>query len=138
MSHEPLTVMEITTDEYKAIAAEDTGKRHKYRAIPTEVDGHTFPSMAEANRYVDLKHLLEAGEIEHLELQPKYPIEVNGTKVCTYIADFRYWDAVKGVEVVEDVKGVATPIYRLKAKLVKATYGVEIIEVKPKRRGKAT
>jgi hypothetical protein len=34
-----------------------------------------------------------------------------------------------GVTVVEDVKGVKTPIYRLKKKLVKATHGIEITEV---------
>lgn len=66
----------------------------------------------------------------HLELQPKYPLTVNGEKICTYIADFKYWDAQKNAEIVEDVKGVRTPVFRIKSKLVKALYGIDIVEVK--------
>jgi len=68
-----------------------------------------------------------AGEIINLELQPKFPIEVNGIKICTYIADFRYKER-DGTEVVEDCKGFKTDVYRLKKKLVKAIYGIEILE----------
>jgi len=104
---------------------------HKFNAVRTVIDGHSFPSKAEANRYAQLRLLEKAGEIEGLELQPKYPLIVNGVKVATYIADFRYrW--VRGVSqsltVTEDTKGVHTPVYELKKKLVRALYGIEITE----------
>jgi len=47
--------------------------------------------------------------------------------VTTYVADFRYKNK-EGKEVVEDVKGFKTAIYRLKKKLVKAYYGISILE----------
>ena len=105
---------------------------HKFNAVRTEVDGITFASKAEAQYYAQLRMLEKAGEIEALELQPKFPLIVNGVKVATYIADFRY-RVVKGksnsLTVVADKKGVLTPIYKLKKKLVKALYDIDITEV---------
>ena len=101
---------------------------NKYHAQKTQVDGVTFHSKKEANRYGQLKLLLQAGEISGLELQPQYPLEVNGQLITKYIGDFRYREK-NGDLVLEDVKGTYTPIYRLKKKLVKALYGIEIKEV---------
>ena len=98
----------------------------KYNAVKTEVDGFVFDSKAEARRYSELKLLERVGEIEKLELQPKFPIVVNGKKIATYIADFKYISY--GSLVIEDVKGMKTPIYRLKKKLVEAIYSIEIKE----------
>jgi hypothetical protein len=99
---------------------------HKYHAIPTEIDGIRFDSKSEAIRYQELKLLERAGEISNLELQPKYSIDINGKHICNYVADFRYLD--RGVLVVEDVKGMKTPVYRLKKKMVEAAYGIVITE----------
>jgi len=98
----------------------------KYKAKPTTIDGVRFPSKKEARRYSQLKLLLAAGQIKNLELQPQYPIHVAGSKICTYIADFRYIDR-SGVTIVEDVKGVETPVFRLKKKLVEAIYGLKLL-----------
>lgn len=106
---------------------------HKYRAVPTIVDGIRFDSKKEALRYGELKLLEKAGEIRDLRLQPAFEIVINGIKVCTYKADFSY--KFKGhidgrhPAVIEDVKGFKTPVYRLKKKLVEATYGIIITEV---------
>lgn len=102
----------------------------KYHAIRTVVDGITFASKAEAARYGQLKLLQREHHIDDLKLQPKYKIVVNGKRICTYIADFEYWDCDKAAWVTEDVKGVATPVYRLKKKLVAALFNVEIVEVR--------
>ena len=101
----------------------------KYHAKPTTIDGHRFASQAEGRRYVALKKMAKDQEITDLDLQPKFPIEVNEHKICTYIADFDYTDK-DGAYIVEDVKGFKTSIYRLKKKLVEAIYGIEITEVK--------
>jgi hypothetical protein len=99
----------------------------KYKAIRTTIDGHTFASKAEANRYQHLKLLEKAGQITNLSLQPRYALDVGGVHICNYIADFRYWD--EGGRVVEDVKGVRTPVYKLKKKLMLACHGIVIKEV---------
>ena len=105
--------------------------RSKYGAKPTIVDGVRFASQAEARRYGHLKMLERAGTICDLELQPRFPLLVNAIKVCTYVADFRYrFAGVVGVPVVEDVKGVQTPIYRLKKKMLLAQDGIIITEVR--------
>lgn len=100
----------------------------KYGAIRTEVDGFKFASKKEAGRYSQLKLLERAGEITELRLQPRYPLTVNGVKVCTYVGDFAYRDKASGF-VLEDVKGVKTETYKLKAKLFAALHGFPITEV---------
>lgn len=111
-------------------------KRSKYGARKTVVDGITFDSMAEATRYGVLKVIQSAGLIRNLRLQVPYEITVNGQKVCRYVADFVYEENNK--EVVEDVKGMKTPVYNLKKKLMKAVFGVVIFEsgLKKKKRKK--
>lgn len=100
----------------------------KYNAKRTTLDGISFDSKAEANRYATLKRMQTAGIIRDLEIKPKFPCEVAGRKVCTYIADFGYRTDQDG-RVIEDVKGVKTSVYRLKKKLVEALHGVQIVEV---------
>ena len=100
--------------------------RPKYNNKKTMVDGILFHSQKEASRYGDLKILQKAKKISDLKLQVKYPLEVNGQKVCTYIADFEYVE--RGTKVVEDVKGMKTALYSLKKKLLKACTGIEIFE----------
>jgi len=99
---------------------------NKYGAKRTIVDGIVFDSKREAARYVALRTLLRAGKISGLQLQPKYDLTVNGVKLGKYIADFMYVE--NGSVIVEDSKGFKTPVYRLKKKLLKALYGVEIRE----------
>ncbi len=91
----------------------------KYHARKTTVEGIVFDSLTEAARYRELRLLMQSGEIIELKVHPKYPIEVNGQKICSYIADFTYRDR-DGRELVEDVKSPVTrklPAYRLKKKL---------------------
>ena len=124
--------------------------RSKYKAVKTTIDGITFDSKKEAKRYTELKLLEKAGHITHLELQPEYQITINGAKICTYKADFRYftvraesnersynskgeWQTPtmtgdKEGMVLEDVKGFKTPIYRLKKRLVEASYPGTLIK----------
>lgn len=109
--------------------------RSKYGAIRTTINGITFASKAEASRYSELQILVKSGEITDLKLQPKYPLVFtprNGAdpvNVGSYIADFWYRKK-NGAGVTEDVKGVLTPVYRLKKKIVQAIYGITIVEVR--------
>lgn len=99
---------------------------HKYRAIPTEVDGYRFPSKKQAKRYAELKILEKQGLISNLMLEVPYPVAIAGKPICKYVADFVYED--HGKQIVEDTKGYRTREYRLKKKLVEALYNLEIIE----------
>lgn len=101
----------------------------KYRAKPQVIDGVRFASKLEASRYLQLKSLQDAGEIWALELQPKFPLVVMGKKICTYIADFAYVEPMptgEPVKIIEDVKGVMTPAFRIKQKLFEVLYGVPL------------
>ena len=105
---------------------------HKYGAKPTTVDGIRFASQKEAHRYTELRLLERSGGIRGLELQPEFPLYVwdtvhkTATHIGRYVADFRY--VLNEEDVIEDVKGVRTPVYRLKKKMVEAQYGISIRE----------
>jgi len=103
--------------------------RSKYGAIKTEVDGITFHSRKEAARYQELILRQKAGEITDLELQVSFPCAVNGKIICKYIADFWYYDLQENCQVIEDVKGFKTPVYKIKKKLVESIYDLKITEV---------
>jgi len=99
----------------------------KYKSVRTEVDGIVFDSKREAARYSELCTLVRAGIISDLKLQQTYPLAINGMLVCTYRADFTYRDQ-QGRLIVEDVKGVRTRDYIIKAKLMEAIHGVRVLE----------
>lgn len=118
----------MTLAEYNNLVnKKQTHKKSKYGAKKKEVDGITFDSTWEADRYIELKCLERAGKVNNLKLQVKYPFETNGVLIANYIADFVYKDE-KGIEIVEDAKGVKTDVYKLKRKMMKAYYNIEIFE----------
>ena len=107
--------------------------RHKYGAKATTVDGIRFASKFESERYGYLKSLERAGVIRSLQLQPRYQLAVNGVLICTYVADFSYErEGTDGswASIVEDAKGVETPEFKLKKKLMQAVLDIEINVVK--------
>lgn len=100
----------------------------KYKSTRTQTsDGKWFASKREARRYEDLLLLEKAGEITDLKCQVRFRVEINGKKICTYVADFTY--RFKGHLLVEDVKGYRTPVYKLKRKLMLAVYGIKVEEI---------
>lgn len=108
----------------------------KFRAIKTDcLHGHTHDSKKEAARCNDLHDLELAGAITNLSQQPEFPVTLNGQVICKYIADFQY--QVQDCRIVEDVKGMRTPVFQLKRKLVEATHpGVVVTIYPPVRRKK--
>lgn len=102
-------------------------RRSKYGNKRTDVDGLKFDSKKEAQRYRDLLLLERAGEIRELERQKTYEISVYGHDVTSYRCDFRYIEG-EGRLVIEDVKGHRTELYKIKKRLMKAIYGIDIRE----------
>lgn len=123
----------------------------KYHNRKITVDGITFDSVKEANRYKELKILERAGQVHDLQLQVKFkliPAQREWTdettksgkpkkgKVieheCSYIADFTYKNRF-GLLVVEDVKGykkgAAYDLFVVKRKLMLWIHGIQVKEV---------
>jgi hypothetical protein len=100
----------------------------KYHSKRTVVDGIQFASKAEARRYGELKLLDRAGLIQRLKLQPRYVLQeafIHGGKrirAIEYVGDFEYWDVKRRALICEDVKGMRTPVYRLKRKMFLRQY----------------
>lgn len=113
--------------------------RSKYGAQPIVIDGICFASRHEARVYE--AHVLElrAGVIRDLRWQVRYPLVVANletgelTEVAVYVADFVFVEVATGATVVEDAKGVVTPVYALKKRLMEALYGIRIREVRARR-----
>ena len=101
--------------------------KNKYGARKVVIDGITFASTKEGGRYMELKMMERARIISKLELQPVYLLipKATGQRECKYKADFRY--IRDGVEIVEDVKGFKSQVFRLKQKLMKERLGIEIL-----------
>jgi hypothetical protein len=99
------------------------------------LDGMTFDSKRECNRYAQLQLMVKAGLISDLKRQVSFVL-VPGVKIVSekrasppirYIADFTYIE--NGNLVVEDAKGYLTPEYRMKRHMLKALLGIDIKEI---------
>ena len=115
--------------------------KNKYKNSKVVVDGIKFDSKKEAGRYITLKSLEKDGIINGLKLQVKYLLiptqyelpdeKKKKRKVlereCSYYADFVYYK--DGKIIVEDTKGMRTPEYIIKRKLMLYVYGIKIKEV---------
>lgn len=118
----------------------------KYNNKKIEVDGMTFDSKKEANRYKELSLLQKAGEISGLQTQVRYVLIPSQREVseevytrgenkgknkpgkllereCTYVADFVYYK--DGKVIVEDTKGFRTKEYIIKRKLMLYVHHIE-------------
>lgn len=102
-------------------------KKSKYGNKKVSVDNHKFDSKREASRYLELKAMEENSLITNLKLQVAFKLEVNDYIICRYRADFTYFDQNQNY-IVEDVKGMLTPVYKLKRKLMKAILNIAIKE----------
>lgn len=116
----------MTVDEY--LKAKSV-KPNKYRAKKCTVDGITFDSKKEAERYKELKLFEKIGDISDLELQPAFELQPKFRAASgkmyqriVYKADFSYIDNATGCRIYEDVKGMPTKIFKLKYKMLLYKY----------------
>jgi hypothetical protein len=105
------------------------------------MDGITFASMAEMNRYAELRMLEKAGLISDLELQPSFILQPKFVhsfyglqRAIIYKADFGYKEKGNRRRVVEDVKGFMMKDYIIKKKILLYTRpDIDFREVKARR-----
>lgn len=122
-------------------------KGNKYKNEKVEYDGIKFDSKRERDRYMVLKDAERRGVISELKCQPKFTLipaqyheeakqlktKVKMVKKCdflaiTYTGDFQY--VKDGKVVVEDVKGMVTPEYKLKEKMMAYFHHIIIRRIK--------
>jgi len=119
----------MTSGDYLETIA-NMSRPSKFGNVRTEIDGIKFDSKAEARFYAVLRLREKAGEVSAIELQKPYALkESNGEVVCTYVADFAFYDHVQGRERVVDVKGgkaTQTAVFRIKRKLMRANLGIQV------------
>lgn len=121
-------------------------------AKPVTVDGHRFPSTAEAHRYNELKLMMKAGIVKEIELQPEFELQpayrkccgrrhlihpaegYSGPNICSVCHQkmpairARVYRAdfrvtyMDGHQEIEDVKGMETEMFRFKRDLFEFQY----------------
>ena len=106
----------MSADEYRKILSSST--KSKYNNQKTTIDSITFDSKAEARRYGELQILQKSGEIKGFGRQPSFVIDDSGSR---YRPDFIVCG--KNNELwVEDVKGMETPVFKLKKRRWEENY----------------
>lgn len=86
--------------------APQAGAMQRARKKPIEIDGHKFPTAAEAKRYEHLRADISLGVVRNLQVHPWWQITVNNIDICRVVADFGYerWQDLLWVKHFEDVK----------------------------------
>lgn len=117
--------LNLTKKQLKAlgISISESEKPHKYRSKACKIDGITFQSTAEANYYYKLKMLVKAKKIAGFCRQPRFVITEgdDNTRCVEYVADFIEFHN-DGTYRIVDVKGIQTPVFKLKMKSLHEKY----------------
>ena len=95
--------------------------RHKFNAKPTHLNGIRFASKREARLYAELVLEKEAGGV--LFFLRQVPLHLPGG--VKYVVDFVVFYTDGRVRFL-DAKGMETPEFKTKKKIVEATYPIEI------------
>ena len=98
-------------------------KLNKFNAVRSELDGIKFASKKEARYYSELKLRQKSGEV--LFFLRQVPLHLPGG--VRYVVDFVIFTVDGSVDFV-DVKGMPTPLYLVKKKIVEAVYPIKIQE----------
>ena len=111
--------------EYMGVKSMSKKIRHKFGAKPQNLDGIRFDSKAEAQYYQKLKIAQRTKELLFFLRQVPFHLP-GGVK---YVVDFQeFW--ADGNVVFTDVKGMETPEFKTKKKLVESLYPITINVVK--------
>jgi len=72
-------------EEKEYVAGSGAPINHKRKVV----DGHSFHSTGESERYLHLVYLKKIGQIKDFEIQPTYRIVVNKKHICRCTLDFK-------------------------------------------------
>lgn len=108
----------------------------KYRNKPCTIGAEKYRSQRERDRHQALLMLQKSGQIAGLVREVPFQLAL-GIKIdgesrkrppVRYVADFVYSEVKTGRVVVEDAKGMQTPLYRLKKHLMATVLGIHVRE----------
>lgn len=104
----------------------------KYRNVRKDYNGYIYDSKREAEYAHQLDLLKKAKDpkvrVKNWERQYKLDLRINDRHICNYYVDFRVEYEDGSIELVE-VKGFETDTWKLKVKIMEATYLVEHPEI---------
>ena len=128
----------LTAHDAERLGIQGLGHRKdtKYHNQHVQLDGHKFDSKLEAEYYAGLLLREKAGEVESIEVHPRFVIvdaDEHGPAVC-YEADFAFGKRdANGLwgYTIADCKSEATitPLFRLKWRLMQQRYPMWDFEV---------
>jgi hypothetical protein len=107
--------------------------RNKYHnKFTTCYSGHVHDSKLEAGYCEHLRSLVARGVIASYAVQVRFPLVVNGKKICDHIVDFLVVrDKDNSVSEAHEAKGVETAVWKIKKKLFEVLYpGIKYIVIK--------
>jgi hypothetical protein len=111
------------------ITGEKPQRKNKYGTAPKEERGG-YASKHEMEVAAGLHALQRSGQIFNLQEQVRFELIPKNKpfSATVYIADFVYTDKAGAIHVL-DAKGVKTPVYQLKKKLMWSKHQILIEEV---------
>jgi hypothetical protein len=93
----------------------------KYKNTKTIVDGIKFDSKLESRAYEILRdNQIQVKLQPSFELQAKYKHGKESIRAIIYKADFLV--TINGIEYIIDIKGMETPVFKLKKKILLYKY----------------
>lgn len=116
------------------------GGKSKYNNKKVTVNGITFDSQDEYERFLELQAMEKTGQIKNLQYHKRYVL-IDKSKYgreITYEPDFVYEVTATGETIVEDFKSPVTKtrVYNLKKRLLAERYGIIVQEVMKSRKTK--
>ncbi len=122
-----MKTIHVTPEQMRRALGAEPRARTKYGNRKIAYDGYVFDSLAERSHYQALRLQELAGLITGLLVHPSYELQAAFTdrtgkrhRAITYTADFSYFADDR--LVVVDVKGMATPVFKVKEKLFRFRY----------------
>lgn len=106
-------------------------RKSKFNNKITFVGEERFHSQLEAEHYKQLLYLEKMGYVKDIVRQPPYRVFLHDESMkrhylCTYKADFKFWDNRTNKERISDSKGLDTAYSKLKRKMVLLQYHIKV------------
>lgn len=101
----------------------ETGRPNKHNNKKASFQNRVFDSTWERDCYRDyLYPRILANEIINFEFQKQIKLEAYGVTICSYYADFYYYDTIISKTVVYEAKGFEEDVFKLKWPWARAKY----------------
>jgi len=123
-AHHHRFFIDANTGDYVCLCGAVKGsekKELKYHNKTQKHNGHHYDSMFEAEYAQALDYSLKNKTIEKWDRQVKLDLKINGIHITNYFIDFIVYHNDGTREFVE-VKGMELPLWKLKWKILEATF----------------